>query len=267
MRPDSACACCSTAIIGPKTERSTTFRSRFLFKRRTTGELVVKPRLSSRAKLLFAGGFLTAVVLAAGWIYNYGLSTAGFERSSANEEQRRLQEEIKRRMSEAEELRESLARAQRSVQMNETAFQELDRALKASAQEIVKLREELNFYRNIISPADKKSGLRIQNLFVEPLGTPNQYRYKLVLIQALKHESTINGSASFEITGTQGGQDSIVSIPGPQERAIKVSFKYFQDIEGRFELPKNFKPHRIKVNVAPAGGAQPIEESYAWPIV
>jgi Family of unknown function (DUF6776) len=236
-----------------------------MFKRRTTGELVVKPRLSSRIKLLLAGGILTAVVLAAGWIYNYGLSTAGFERSSAVQKQERLQQEVKQRQSEIADLRESLARAQRSVQMNETAFQELDRSLKASAQEIVKLREELNFYRNIISPADKKSGLRIQNLSIEPTGAANQYRYKLVLIQALRHEQTINGSASFEITGVQGDEDSVVSIPGPNSQAIKVNFKYFQDIEGEFELPKNFKPRRVKVNVKPTRGAPSVEESYAWP--
>lgn len=237
-----------------------------MFKRRTTGELVVKPRLSSRTKLLLAGGTLTVVVVAAGWIYNYGLSMAGFERSSAAQEQQKLQDEVRQRTAEIQELRDSLARAQRSVQMNETAFQELDRSLKASAQEIVKLREELNFYRNIISPADKKSGLRIQNLYVEPAGTTNQYRYKLVLIQALKHEQTINGSASFEISGALSGQDSTVSIPGTGDRAIKVSFKYFQDIEGQFELPKNFKPRRIKVSVTPAGGAQAVEESYSWPL-
>lgn len=237
-----------------------------MFKRRTTGELVVKPRLSSRAKLLVAGGTLTVVVVAAGWIYNYGLSMAGFERSTAAEEQQKLAKEISQRNAENQELRESLARAQRSVQMNETAFQELDRALKASAQEIVKLREELNFYRNIISPADKKVGLRIQNLHIEPVGTTNQYRYKLVLIQALKHEHTINGSATFEVMGAQGGQDSTIAIPGAGDRPIKVSFKYFQDIEGKFELPKNFKARRIKVNVVPSGGGQAVEESYAWPL-
>ena len=236
-----------------------------IFKRRTTGELVVKPRLSSRVKLLLAGSILSAIFLAAGWIYNYGLSTAGFERSSATQKQEQLQEQVKKRQAEIAELRESLARAQRSVQMNETAFQELDRSLKASAQEIVKLREELNFYRNIISPSDKKSGLRIQNLSIESTGTANQYRYKLVLIQALKHEQTINGSASFEIAGVQGGQDSVVSIPGSDGQSIKVSFKYFQDIEGQFELPKNFKPQRVKVNVKPTHGAQTVEETYAWP--
>jgi hypothetical protein len=236
-----------------------------IFKRRTTGQLVVKPRLSSRIKLFLVGSILTTVALAAGWIYNYGLSTAGFERSTAVQKQEQLQEQVDRQMAEVAELRESLARAQRSVQMNETAFQELDLSLKASAQEIVKLREELNFYRNIISPSDKKSGLRIQNLSIEPTGTANQYRYKLVLIQALKHEQTINGSASLEIVGVQGGQDSVVSIPGPDNRSIKVSFKYFQDIEGNFELPQNFKPQQVRVNVKPTRGTETVEATYAWP--
>lgn len=236
-----------------------------MFKHRTTGQLVVKPRLSPRIKLALVGVVATAVVVGTGWIYNYGVSMAGFERSSAAEEQQKLQDEIRKHAAENQELRESLARAQRSVQMNETAFQELDRSLKTSAQEIVKLREELNFYRNIISPADKKSGLRIQNLSVEPVAVSNQYRFKLVLIQALKHEQTILGSASFQISGTQGGQDSTVAIPSPTDRPIKVNFKYFQDLEGQFQLPKDFKPRRIKVQVTPNSGAV-IEESYAWPL-
>lgn len=235
------------------------------FKRRTTGELIVKPRLSSRTKLLLAGGLLTTAVAAGGWIYNYGLSTAGFERTTAAQAQERLRAEIERHAKENEALREELARAQRSVQMSETAFQELDRALKASAAEIVKLREELNFYRNIISPLDKKAGLRIQNLLLEPAGG-SQYRYKLVLIQALKHEQTINGSARLEIAGLQDGQDAVVSVPGPGDRPIKVNFKYFQDLEGEFELPKNFKPRRVKVQVIPTRGAE-VEESFAWPQV
>jgi hypothetical protein len=236
-----------------------------IFKHRTTGELVVKPRLSSRLKLLLTGTTLTVIVLGAGWIYNYGLSVAGFERSSAAQKQEKLQEQVTQRSAEVAELRESLARSQRSVQMNETAFQELDRSLKGSAQEIVKLREELNFYRNIISPSDNQSGLRIQNLLIKPTGTANRYRYKLVLIQALKHEQIINGSASLEVVGVQEGKDSAIPIPGPDQKVIKVNFKYFQDIEGEFELPKNFKPQRVKVTVKPTRGLGAVEESYAWP--
>ena len=77
-----------------------------IFKRRTTGQLVVKPRLSPRVKLFLVGSILTAVALAAGWIYNYGLSTAGFERSTAVQKQEQLQEQVNRRLAEVAELRE-----------------------------------------------------------------------------------------------------------------------------------------------------------------
>ncbi|MBI3900328.1 MAG: hypothetical protein HY308_18880 [Gammaproteobacteria bacterium] len=231
-----------------------------MFKRQATGELVVKPRLLPRTKLLLIVGGVTVLVSAAGWFYNHGLSTAGFERSFATQAQQKLEEELQRRNAENDELRASLARAERSLQMDETAFQELDRSLKASAQEIVKLREELNFYRNIISPADKKSGLRVQSLDIQPANGANQYRYKLVLIQALKHDQTIYGSVNFQISGALGAEDKVITVPGS-----KVNLKYFQDIEGQFELPKDFKPRQIKVNVTPTSGA-PVEQSVPWPL-
>src|SRR3990170_2027595 len=229
------------------------------------GELVIKPRYSPRIKLLLAVIAAVVLLVSAGLIYNYGLNRAGFERQSADQTQQTLQDEMRKLRNENHELQESLARAQRTIQMDQAAYQDLDKSLKASAQEIVKLREELNFYRNIISPSDNKSGLRIQNLLIEPTGTANRYRYKIVLIQALKHEQTIIGSASLEIVGAQGGQDSTLAVPAAGEQSIKVNLKYFQDIEGEFDLPRNFKPRRVKVNVKPTSSGEAIEESYAWP--
>ena len=237
-----------------------------IFNPTKTGELIVKPRVAPRTKLLFAVLVSVALIFTAGWIYNYGLSVAGFHIQSANREQESLRADIKRLEGANEELRVSLARAQRTLQMDQSAYQELDRSLKASAQEITKLREELNFYRNIISPVDKKAGLRIQSLAIEPVGNTSQFRYKLVLIQALKHDRSINGTARFEISGMQAGQDAVLTYPKPPERMLNVNFKYFQDIEGKFELPRNFKPRQIKVTVTTAGGAQNVEETYAWPL-
>jgi hypothetical protein len=174
---------------------------------------------------------------------------------------------MRKLQDENRELQESLARSQRTIQMDQAAYQDLDKSLKASAQEIVKLREELNFYRNIISPADKKSGLRIQTLYIEAAGGTNQYRYKLVLIQALKHESTVQGRASFEISGMQVGEDMVVKVPTANERPILVNFKYFQDIEGKLELPRNFQPKRVKVTITTPGGTSMAEATYNWPEV
>jgi len=230
------------------------------------GELIIKQRYSPRMKLLLAVMAAVLLLASAGFIYNYGLNRAGFEAQSAQETQQTLQDEMRKLQDENRELQESLARSQRTIQMDQAAYQDLDKSLKASAQEIVKLREELNFYRNIISPADKKSGLRIQNLYIEPAGGANQFRYKLVLIQALKHESTVQGRAIIEVSGMQVGEDTLLRFPAANERPIQVNFKYFQDIEGKLELPRNFQPKRVKVYIKTSGGTSLAEATYAWPL-
>lgn len=230
------------------------------------GELVIKQRYSPRIKLLLAVIAAVLLLSSAGYIYNYGLDRAGFERQSAENTQQTLQDEMRKLHDENQELKESLARAQRTIQMDQAAYQDLDKSLKSSAQEIVKLREELNFYRNIISPADKKSGLRIQNLYIEPTGGANQYRFKLVLIQALKHERTVQGRATLEVSGMQIGEDTVLRFPPASAKPIMVNFKYFQDIEGKLELPRNFQPKRIKIYIHGSDGTSLAEAAYAWPL-
>lgn len=236
-------------------------------KRRTTGELIVRPRYSPRVKLFITGLIVVVLLVTGGMIYNHGLSMAGFERLSASRARQDLQNQIARLQAENQQLREALARAERTLQMDQTSYQELDRSLKASAAEIVRLREELNFYRNIISPPNKQSGLRIQSLKVERARDgKHTYRYKMVLIQALKHDYAVNGRARFEIAGVHAGENAVLRFPEATEQPISFNFKYFQDIEGEFQLPEGFEPQWIKVNVTSRGrNAQTVEQTYPWP--
>lgn len=242
-----------------------------VFKQKKTGELIVKPRYSSRVKLFIAGLIVVVLLVTGGVIYNHGLSMAGFESLTALRRQQNLQQVVDQLEKDNRTLRESLARAERSLQMDQSAYQELDRSLKVSSAEIVRLREELNFYRNIISPPNKKSGLRIQSWKLEAADRDSKtetskYHYKMVLIQALKHDRKITGKARFEITGVQGGKNTTIRIPQTADKSISFSFKYFQDIEGQIELPPNFEPQTIKVNVTSRGrNAQSVEQIYPWP--
>lgn len=237
-----------------------------MFERNKTGEMIVKSRYSPTAKLFIAIGIAAVLVVSAGAVYNFGLKRVGFDPINVVKREQNLQKDIKQLKKERGGLQEALARAQRALQMDQAAYLELERSLKDSAREIVKLREELNFYRNIISPANKKAGLRIQSLNIEPAGSRNLYRYKLVLIQALKHDRPLQGKATFEIAGLQAGKDRTLVFPRQVDKAIRVNFKYFQDIEGQFELPKNFKPERVKVKVSTWGrNTQSVEETYNWP--
>ncbi len=239
------------------------FLRRIFRRHKTTGAVVVKRQLAPRTKLLIVSGVGAIVVAGVLFIYDHGLSMAGFERGLATRQQQKVEEDNTRLGDENQQLREALARAERTVQIAQVSYEDLAKKLETSDQDNIKLREEVNFYRNIISPADKKGGLRIQSLDVQSEG--RGYRYKLVLIQALRHDHIIYGSAVLEISGTQDGQNAVVKVPS--DRSIPVNLKYFQDIEGKFDLPKGFKPRSIKANVTTNGGGPAVEALYDWPQV
>lgn len=232
---------------------------------RKIGELVVKPRQSPKLKLFVAAVLVLVVIGTGGAIYNHGLSTAGFDRLAVSRHQQDLLDQIQKLKAENQDLRDGLARAQLALQMDQTAYTELDGSLKNSAQEITKLREELSFYRNIISPPNKISGLQIQRLDIQKAAGDNQFNYKLVLIQALKHDHMVGGHVRLEIQGEQNGGATVVNIPGAGEKPVQVSFRYFQDVEGSFRLTPAFKPLRVKVTVATGGGSAIAEQTYPWP--
>ncbi len=237
-----------------------------MFKRNRTSELVVKHRVSSHSKVIVWAILTLVVLVAGGAIYRYGLSQGGFEFSLASLKQSRFRDTVKQLRNENQELRETLARAERGLQVNETTYSELDDSLKVSAKQIVNLREEISFYRNILSPANKQPGVRIQSLHIEPTEKVSLFQYKLVVIQALKHERQVYGRAKFEISGLQAGKNTVLQYPGTNSRAIVVNFKYFQDIEGKFKLPENFTPSRVKVRITTRGrGGKTIEKEYNWP--
>lgn len=232
--------------------------------KRKIDELVVRPRYSSRRRLFIAGLSLLVFIVIAFMVYDHGLTMAGFDRTAVSHRQQQLNEQIAKLNDENQSLRESLSRAQLAIQMNQASYQELDRTVKASAQETLKLREELDFYRNIISPANKTAGLQIQRLDIVPGASTEQFRYKLVLIQALKHDRNAGGHVRFELNGEQDGKPITVTFPDG-ERGISVNFKYFQDLEGSWRLPAGFKPKTVTVRVSTNSEGRGVEQTFDWP--
>ena len=231
--------------------------------RNQTGDLVVRPRHSSKLMLILAGLAGALLILAGGAIYNHGMSMAGFDRLAAIHRQQALHDELARLRTENKLLRAGLADAQRAVQMDQTAYQQLDKSLRGSANQILKLRERVAFYQDIISPADNIAGPRIQDLRIERLAGSNQYQYQLTLIQALKHQQTVYGRATLQVSGVANGQSAVLNFPGPSDKPLVVNFKYFQELDGKITLASNFTPQRVTVSVTTGG--RKLEQSYAWP--
>lgn len=163
-----------------------------------------------------------------------------------------------------EDARSSLARVTRQLQIDQAAYEALRKELEVSNRQINELASELKFYRSIISPADGRSGVRIQEFNLQPTDTENEYRYRLVLIQALDHESPVRGSVRFEVSGTEGGESRTVHSPVDAGGEIPADFKYFQNFVGTFSFPADFMPAEVKV-IFEADDEAVVHRTYPWP--
>jgi len=185
-------------------------------------------------------------------------------RERLNAELETTRDELTATRRRLENTQSSLTKVTRQLQIDQTAYRELRRDLEASHRQITELAGELKFYRSIISPADGRSGVRIQKFELEPADTANAYRYRLTLIQALEHDDAVQGRVRFEISGTQDGGSRTISSPSGSQGPIAADFKYFQNFAGTFRFPGEFMPAEVKV-IFEADDEVVVQRTYSWP--
>ena len=164
-------------------------------------------------------------------------------------------------------LRERVAILERARQVEEKAYEDVDTHLGSLQDEVLALKEEIAFYRGIVS-AGKEKGLKIQTFVVDKETTPGAYRFQLVLTQHLKRVKIISGTVKLKITDEQNSRPTsllLSDMSGEQAKSLKFEFKFFQRIEGRFTLPDGFNPDRLQIQVV-SKGKKPasVEKSFEW---
>ncbi|MBI1423196.1 MAG: hypothetical protein GC149_07010 [Gammaproteobacteria bacterium] len=231
--------------------------------------LVVKAYHPWRSRLVNI--LLLVVALLAAWaLFEYGRYSAGFDSFKAREQHDVLLKRAEVLQRQIDSLREEKAVLERDAQIKHQAYGELDTTLKVLQGEILELKEELAFYRGIVSPRDAAQGLHLQRFKVEPNGKPRGFRYKVILTQVLKEDRTARGYLLLAFEGMQGADAKVLSLQDVSEKHIKeedFSFRYFQNIEGDIQLPQGFKPQRVTIKVVSRNRSSqdPLEKTFDWP--
>lgn len=229
--------------------------------------LKVKQHHPWKTRILLGLGLVALLV--GGWsLFDYGRYLAGYNSAEVDLERVELLGTVDALRREIEDLREQKAQLERAAQIERQAYTELDNNLKALQGEILELKEELAFYRGIISPRDASRGLRLQNFSIEPQG-PQHYRYKVVLTQVHKNDRLARGRVRLEVEGLQGGVPKTLNLAALSAKPVKelsYRFKYFQKLEGELKLPPGFQPLRATARILPGGRKQDvIEKTIDWP--
>lgn len=211
---------------------------------------------------------MTALVLIAWGMYMYGQERAGYNNRLLQSEQRQLQEQIYQLGKLNSELREKTTVLERSTDIDRKAYENVDTSLKSLQDEILELKEQVTFYRGIVSPKETASGLYITSLKFSTIDSQNSYRFKLVLTQLKNNQRQVRGKANLSIDGVINGEQKhldLADVSNDKSIDLMLHFKYFQTIEGDIVLPEGFVPSNVQVDVNPvAKGISSIKKNFNW---
>ena len=213
---------------------------------------VIKEHRPGRWRVVIA--IVVGLWMASGWFaYKLGWYQSDHDHEEALSGEIGLRDELTRVKGANSQLQTEMSILQRSAQVDRQAKVELAKNVKNLQDLQAELREEITFYKSIISPAKGKAGLRVYSLLVVPV-EDRMYHYKLVLTQSGKSDSLATGGVKVVLKGVLQGKEKNLDLgkinvaDSPQ---LSYKFRYFQELSGSFSLPEGYSPREIVVRLIP----------------
>ena len=209
---------------------------------------------------------VVAVVVGGWYLLDAGRGQAGFDFNHLEDEYQELKSQHDSVVNENHSLREEVAILKQGGKIEEQAYGEVRNSLTDLQDEILELKEEVAFYRSIVTPGESSKGLRIQKFNIESNGQKQGYRYKLVLTQVIKNNKITRGNVDIVIEGVHGVEPRqllLTEVSASKSKSLHFKFKYFQSFEGDIRLPEDFIASRIKLTIK--SNRANIEKIVKWP--
>ena len=234
-----------------------------------TGQLVVRMHSPWQRRRFLVLAILGAIVFIYG-VYEWGRFDGGYNHFAEIQRRREFNSRIEALEHANEKLRAEIAAASVSRNVDRQSYSNVEKSLADLQAQVLKQREELTFYRGIVSPEDGIGGLRVQKFQILSAGAEGHYRLRLVLLQSMRQDSAVSGSIKLEVEGVRGGQPAQLSLADLHgttraDGELPFSFRYFQDVQQNIEVPVDFQPRAINVEVrSPKFPA--VRESFPWQV-
>jgi hypothetical protein len=233
------------------------------------GQFVIRTRPVWQRRLLLFGGIFAAVLLLY-LVYEWGRFQGGYSKFAEIQRRRELSAQIDTLTDANEKLKADIAAAELARNVDREAYAQVEKGLADLQSQVLKHREELTFYRGIVSPEDGIGGLKIQRFQILPGGAELRYRLQLVLVQSMRQDAAASGAVSIHVEGVRHSKPETLSLNqmGGETRAdgqVDFKFRYFQELQQDIMIPQDFEPRAVTVEVR-SGRLAPVRESFPWQV-
>lgn len=209
---------------------------------------------------LVFGGYLT---------FEFGRIQAAYNIVDAVAERRSYEDRIRDLQAEIVMLKEEIALLETHREIDREAYQDVETSLVGLQRKIQEQRDAIEFYRGIVSPADRGRGLRVQSLRLSEGKSEREYNLQLVLIQVMQHDLTVKGQVDMSLDGEQDGVAKTYALeqllPENEDSNWPFSFRYFQNFDRQLVLPDGFVPEQINIEVqSQTRSIADVKQSFLW---
>ena len=224
---------------------------------------------SPRRTWLVRGVLLSLVVVSGYLIFELGRIKAGYDIVDAATQRLAYENRIVELEDEIVGLKQDVALLETHRDIDREAYKEVESSLSSLQAKIVEQQDALAFYRGIVSPADGKPGIRVQDLTLTRGDEERHFNVHLVLVQSMLHDRKVSGDVQLTVQGSQDGEDASYELsqllPENADSGWPFSFRYFQNFDRRLLLPDGFTPRQVRVEVrSKTRSIASIEESFDW---
>jgi hypothetical protein len=222
------------------------------------------------ARTLLVRVFFAVLALGVAYlVFEYGRISAGYNIVDAVDERAVLNAQIQTRDNRIAVLNQEIALLETHREIDREAYRNVEVSLLELQAKIQEQQDAIAFYRGIISPADGRPGLRVQDFRLTRGAQEREFMLRLVLVQAMKHDRKVSGEVALKIEGLEDGVAKTYVLddllPSDADTDWPFSFRYFQDFDRRIVLPDGFTPERVHVEVrSRTRSISSVEESFAW---
>jgi hypothetical protein len=221
------------------------------------------------ARLLMRTGFVLATLLVVAVSYFVGKHHGVGLQKSAIAERDSLRIELLSKNAEIEGLSQQVANLKLASEVDKASSEGVRNEVITLKSQIAALEEDISFYRGLMAPTENRRGLTIGSVDVIATGVPRRYSFKIVVQQLATNHQVLNGSLRANVVGYEGGQARSIPLKDLSsdisDEAIRLRFKYFQNIEGQMELPEDFEPERIELVASSTGrDGVSVEKKFGW---
>ena len=155
-------------------------------------------------------------------VFEFGRIKAGYDVVDAANVSQAYEDHIMTLDDEIIELKQEVALLKTHRDVDSKAYKEVEVSLTALQAKIQEQRDAIAFYRGIVSPSDRNSGLRVQDMKLTRGKAEREFNVRLVLVQAMKHDRKVSGDVHLSIEGMQDGVDITYAFAQLQTPTARV---------------------------------------------